>query len=75
MYNPNPALTRPVGETFEELERLAKLCGHQTHLLLRMASDAQSAAVEMWRIAEEHQRAAAELNGGVLPGIGEDPFA
>jgi len=36
---------------------------------------AQSAAVEMWRMAKEHQRAAAELNGGTLPDIGEEPFA
>ena len=36
---------------------------------------AQSADVEMWRMAKEHQRAAAELNGGTLPDIGEEPFA
>jgi hypothetical protein len=29
MYNHDPALTRPIGETFEECEVLAKLCAHQ----------------------------------------------
>lgn len=75
MYNPNPALTQPFGKTFEEFEARARLCAHQTRLLLQMANDAETAAVEMWRMAKEHQHAAAELNSGALPDIREEPFA
>ncbi len=75
MFSLNPVLAGPIAETFEEFEALAKTCAHQARLLLRMASEAESAAVEVWRMAKEHQLAAAELNGGTLPDIGEEPFA
>ena len=74
MFFNNPVLAEPAGQTFEEFEALAKTCAHQARLLLRMAGDAQDAAVEMWEMAARHQRTAAELNGGTLPDLGEKPF-
>ena len=68
MFELNPALAAPIAETFEEFEVLAKTCAHQARFLLLVASEAERAAVEMWRIAKEHQRAAAELNGGYPSG-------
>jgi len=74
MFNHNPVLLTPKAGSIDECEMLAKASAHQARLLLQMAGDAHNAAVEMWRRAKEHQRTAAELNGGVLPDIGEELF-
>jgi hypothetical protein len=74
MFNCNPAVARPMGQTFEEFDALAKTCAHQARLLRQMASDAQGAAIEMWGRAREYQRAAADLNGGSVPDIGDEPL-
>ena len=74
MFSHNPALTRPTGEKFEEFDARAKTCAHQARLLMRMASDAQNKAVEIWGMAKEYQRTAGELNGGLFPDIGDEPF-
>lgn len=46
MFNNNPALVRPSEASIDECEVLAKTCAHQARLMLRMASEAQSAALK-----------------------------
>jgi hypothetical protein len=72
MFDYNPVLVGPVAEKLEEFEVLAKTCAHQARFLLQMASDAQNDAVEMWRMAKEHQRAAGKLNGARFPISGKN---
>jgi hypothetical protein len=74
LFGYNSALTRPTRKTFEEFDALSKTCAHQARLLVRMANEANAAAVQIWGMAKEYQRAAAELNGGTLPDLGDEPF-
>jgi hypothetical protein len=52
--------------TYAELVELARTCWHQAN-----AAHSQRAASELRRMAHEYQRAAAKLDSGKLPNIGD----
>jgi hypothetical protein len=56
--------------TYAELSQQAWLCAHYAR-----TSRHNLVAKELWMIAQEYQRGAADKNGGIAPDIGEPPFA
>jgi Protein of unknown function (DUF2934) len=56
--------------TYAELSQQAWLCAHYAR-----TSRHNLVAKELWMIAQEYQRGAADKNGGIAPHIGEPPSA
>ena len=59
---------RPMQHTYDDLADLARACAKQAHF----TSDPE-VAQELWRMAREYQRRAADLNDGKPPDIGDAP--
>jgi hypothetical protein len=55
-------------DTYDDLADLARACAKQAHF----TTDPE-VAQELWRIAREYQRRAADLHNGSPPDIGNPP--
>jgi hypothetical protein len=54
--------------TYDELVELAKLCAHNARI-----ATSREVVDELWRMAKEYQARAANVDGGTVPEIGDDP--
>jgi len=56
--------------TYDELVNLARMCAHNARL-----TTSNAVATELWRMAQEYQLQAANLDEGKLPDIGPSPVS
>lgn len=54
--------------THDELAELARICARNSWI-----ADSKEVSAELWQMALEYQRKAAELDSGELPDIGKPP--